>query len=76
MDKKNEYMRIYMNNRNINTACKQYLITNGLLHVGLLQEEIQEKIKQYKIRYTLKKQRLAEKKAIVEAKRRHEFIYG
>lgn len=66
-----EYIRYRMNN-----ACKQYLITHGLLHGKLSQEEMQEKIKEYKTEYALRKKRLAEKKAYQEALRRHKFIYG
>ncbi len=70
---RNEYAYI---NYHMNCACKQYFITHGLLYGKLSNEEIQEKIKEYKNEYILKKKRLAEKKAIKEAKQRHEFIYS
>lgn len=77
-NKTNEYMflRYHINNEKLTKACQQHIVHNKLLHQGLSHEEIQEKVKEYKMQYALKKKRLVEKKAIEEAKRRHKFIYG
>lgn len=72
----NEYVSIRYHTTNFFKACQQHIVKNELLHKGLSQEEIQEKIKEYKVNYLQKKKKKADKEAINEAKKRHEFIYG
>ena len=72
----NEYISIRYHTTNFFKACQQHIVKNGLLHKGLSQEEIQEKIKEYKANYIQKKKKKANREAIEEARRRHEFIHG
>lgn len=65
-----------MSNENFTKACTQHLINKGFYHAGLSQKEMREKIEEYRIQYELKKKKNAEEEAKLEAKRRHEFIYG
>lgn len=57
-------------------ACTQHLINKGFFHAGLSSQEMREKIEEYRIQYEYKKKKKAEAEAKLEAKRRHEFIYG
>lgn len=77
-NKTNEYMylKYYINNEKLTKACSQYIVTKGFLHQGLSHEEMQEKIKEYKIQYALRKKEKNEKETKLEAKRRQMFIYG
>lgn len=72
----NEYQRIHIHTQKLMKACQQHIIIKGLLHKGLTHEEIQKEIEKYKMQYALRKKKKEEKKAIEEAKRRYQFIYG
>ena len=77
-NKINEYMflRYHINNEKLTKACQQHIVYNGLLHQGLSHEEIQEKIKEYKTQYALKKKMKAEKELRKKEIERQMFIYG
>lgn len=69
-----EYHRLYYYKKQMMDACRNHITVYGCRQ-KMSPEEIQEAIKEYKIQYELKKQRLADKKAKKEARRRYKFIY-
>lgn len=77
-NKTNEYMflRYHINNEKLTKACQQHIVHNKLLHQGLSHEEIQQKIKEYKMQYALKKQMKIEKELRKKEIERQMFIYG
>jgi hypothetical protein len=77
-----EYMRDYMRIRNLSKqtkmtlACRRFLRSRGIYNMDMSYEEIQRIVEEYKSNYALKMERKKEDEDRVEAKRRHEFIYG
>jgi len=57
-------------------ACTQHLMNKGFFYAGLSSNEMRQRIEEYRIQYEYKKKKKDEEEAILEAKRRHEFIYS
>lgn len=76
-----EYMREYLRMRNaskqtkMTLACRRFLKSKGIDNMDMSQEEIKKLVEEYKTAYELKYKKKSEIEALLEANRRHAFIY-